>query len=169
MHVTIIGSCEIGKTLSVKREKETKPGGGTERLVCYLPVADLFVDCDTIDAFCGQPRGWARGALYHDTGEPRSKLALEIPDADWTVGGTFGGRAGEPLTLTEASMTGVVLTLTPLGALMAARFTWNTAGDEADDVAELLDLRLDISDRLTSAIADKLDERRQRMEAARKN
>jgi len=36
-------------------------------------------------------------------------------------------------------------------------------------LTELLDLRLDISDRLTAGIADKLDERRQRMEAARKN
>jgi hypothetical protein len=90
------------------------------------------------------------------------RIAIEI-NLD-VRGRVVGGKSARAIL--DASVTG-------WDGVKASHFLPD-AGDDpvtfsAAALADLLDMRLDIADRLTSQIAEKLDERRQRMEAARKN
>lgn len=138
MKVTIRDECVLGKVLSVKREKEESQ----EFLRCHLALAGLFIPSASINTLCSQPRKWIEQSCFDDLGAPRLRLALELADTALFVSGTIRrgeGKDKQELRLRQgATISGIRLELVPQGANLTAKFTWDTAGDEADDVSELL-------------------------------
>lgn len=138
MKVRIHNECVLGKTLSVKREKEESQ----EFLRCHLALAGLFIPSASINTLCDQQPKWIEGAVFDDMGAPRMRLTLGLSDTALFISGTIrrgDGRDAHILQLRQgATISGIHLELVPLGANMKAKLTWDTAGDEADDVSELL-------------------------------
>lgn len=138
MDMRLSGSAKCGKELKVKREKQDS----VEVLHCHLVLDEIFIDRRGIDMLCGQARGWAASALYDDLGAPRLRLVIRLKDLQLDATGKVyregGPEHGNSLSLKAAKATKIELELIPNGALMKVRFTWNTAGDEADDCSGLL-------------------------------
>lgn len=138
MSITLSATCEVAKSFSVKREKRDDD---TEAVVAHLKVADVMLDREQIDEVIGLPIGWAQSALFDEQGAPYRPLTLGVPRKDLTLTGVIkgGGKPAAPsLTLRDAEMSGITLDLTTLGALLSCGLAWRAAGDEVDDIADLL-------------------------------
>lgn len=138
MTIHLKSTCEVAKTFSVKREKQSDDA---EIVVAHLKIADCLIDRDQLDELCGQPIGWSTGALYDDLGAPLARVTLTLHRSDWTAAGVIrgGDKSTDPrLTLKDAELSAVTLELAPLGALLACQLSWAAAGDEVDDIADML-------------------------------
>lgn len=138
MTTTIDATCEVAKNFSVKREKGPED---VEIVVAHLKVADVMLDRDQLDEIVGLPIGWSSQALYDDQGAPLRRLTLVSERTDLTLTGVIkgGDKPGSPsLTLRDAEVSGITLDLVPLGALLSCGLAWRAAGDEVDDIADLL-------------------------------
>lgn len=126
---------EISKSLSVKREKRES----TDVVVARLKFSGLIVDRETLDVLCGQPLGWSAGALFDELGAPLGRWTISLPALTLVVSGSIrGAQPTERLTLGNAVIEGVEITLDKLCALVAGTLTWDVAGDELEDVDPLL-------------------------------
>lgn len=140
MTIQIDATCEVAKTFSVKREKGPDD---VEVVVAHLKVADVLLSRDQLDEVAGMPIGWSYTALFDDQGAPYQRMTLGIPRLDLTATGVIrGGSEDEPrapsLTLRDATVSGIELDLTTYGALLSCGLAWKAAGDEVDDIADLL-------------------------------
>lgn len=148
--IEISSTCTLGKSLSVKREKVGNSDDG-ERVIAHLKFAELFVQRDVIDDLCKRPIDWAAMSLFDDQGAPLALIELGLPASEWTAQGALAGPGGKPsLALVGAKLTGVVIALTPLGALVSGALSWEARGDEVEDVTDLLGkevkIEIDLSD-----------------------
>jgi hypothetical protein len=128
----------LAKSFSVKREKGDDDSEG---VVAHLKIADCLVDRDQLDELLGLPVGWSTGALYDDFGAPLSRLTLSVARRELLFTGVL--RDGSELSaarlkLKDAEISGITLELTKLGALLACQLSWVAAGDEVDDIADML-------------------------------
>lgn len=137
MNLNLHGTAKCGKELKVKREKQDS----VEVLHCHLVLDEIFVDRRAIDVLCGQPRGWANDALFDALGAPRMRMVIRLKDLQLDAEGRVFREVPHPgnsLDLKGTKATKIELELIAGGALMKIRFTWNTAGDEAEDCSGLL-------------------------------
>lgn len=129
----------IGKTFSVKRETDDDDA---DIVIARLKLTEVFVDRDAIDEILAQPIGWSSTALFHDQGEPRAKMTLTVHRMEWQATGTIaGGMAtmSDPrLKIKDADVEALTLELTKLGAVMSCTLSWTAAGDEVDDIGDML-------------------------------
>ena len=138
MPIHINATAQIAKSFSVKREKTDDD---TESVIAHLKISDAMLDREQIDEVIGLPIGWAQSALFDDFGAPRAALTLALARDDWTLTGTISGgdKPGSPsLTLSDAQVIGIELALTKHGALLSCGLAWVAAGDEVDDIADML-------------------------------
>lgn len=133
--IQIRSTAELGKSLSVKREKD----GDDVIVACHLKFADLFCDREQFDEICRQPIGW-HGAFFDELGAPVNVFDIGLPLSSWSVTGRIKGGDSRPeeLRLLQATLSGVTCTLTKLGALLSGSLSWKARGDEAEDLTELL-------------------------------
>lgn len=138
MPIQINATCEVAKSFSVKREKIDD---GTEIVIAHLKIAEVMLDRDQIDEVVGLPIGWSSSALFDDQGAPYRRFSIGVPRTDLCATGVIrGGRddKGPSLTLRHAELSAITLDLTTLGALLSCGLAWKAAGDEVDDIADLL-------------------------------
>ncbi len=139
MTIQINATCEVAKTFNVKREKGPDD---IEVVVAHLKVADVLLMRDQLDEVAGMPIGWSTTALFDEQGAPYRPLSLGVPRLDLTLTGVIRGSNddtdGPRLTLNDAAVSGVQLDLVAHGALLSCSLAWKAAGDEVDDIADLL-------------------------------
>lgn len=138
MSIKLSATCDVAKSFAVKREKQADD---TETVVAHLKISDVLVDRDQLDELCAQPIGWSQAALFDELGAPLLRATLELHRVEWRLSGAIRGgdtKASPWLTLKDADVTALTLGLTKHGALMACALSWQAAGDEVDDVADLL-------------------------------
>ncbi len=136
--INVRSTCKVAKSFSVKREKAADE---SERIVANLKISDALVDREQLDELCQQPIGWAETALFDDMGAPRASLTLTLHRDDLTLSGVIkgGDKSHYPkLTLKGAELGAVTLELTKFGALLGGTLSWIAAGDEVDDIADML-------------------------------
>lgn len=126
----------FGRSLVTKREKDSNE---QERVICHAKMTELFIAREQIDELCRQPLGWHQ-ALFDEAGAPVARLELGLPGREWEVTGTIKGTGEHPATLNlmQAELTGVVIGLTTLGAVVSGSLAWTARGDEVEDVTDLL-------------------------------
>lgn len=139
MTIHLNSTCRLAKAFSVKREKQEDD---TERVIAHLKIGETFIDRDQVDELLRQPIGWSSAALFDELGAPRARLTLSMGGVHpLTFVGVIRGedtKNGPKLTLKEAAIDGVALELTKLGALLSCQLSWQAAGDEIDDISEML-------------------------------
>lgn len=138
MTIHIQSIATLAKSFQVKREKSADD---SEIVRAHLKISDCLVDRDQLDEFCAQPVGWSTSALFDEFGAPRAHVTLTLHRCEWAAAGVIKGgeKSSSPkLTLTDAEIDSVTLELTKLGALLACQFSWVAAGDEVDDIADML-------------------------------
>lgn len=139
MTIHLNSTCRLAKAFSVKREKQEDD---TERVIAHLKIGETFIDRDQVDELLRQPIGWSTSALFDELGAPRARLTLSMGGVHpLTFVGVIRGedtRNGPKLTLKEAAIDGVALELTKLGAALSCQLSWQAAGDEIDDISEML-------------------------------
>lgn len=134
MTIEIEATCEVAKSLNVKREKRDDD---TEAVIAHLKIADVMLDREQVDEVIGLPIGWAQSALFDDFGAPRAALTLGVPRKDLTLTGVIRGNPGG-VTLHDVEVSGITLDLTRLGALLSCALAWAVSSDEVDDISDLL-------------------------------
>ncbi|MGC8519829.1 MAG: hypothetical protein ACP5P4_15120 [Steroidobacteraceae bacterium] len=128
--------CEVAKTFTAKADTDES---GAPTTTAKLKVRDLRIDRDTIDELLGEPIGWCQSALFDEAGAPRRRYGIMVFGRAMRVSGTISGPQGQPtLSLLQAELSDVRLTLIPLGALVEGTLTWAARGDEVEDCADLL-------------------------------
>jgi hypothetical protein len=136
--IHIRSTATLAKSFAVKREKTDDD---SERVVAHLKSSDVLIDRDQLDEFCGQPIGWSAGALFDEFGAPRAHVTLTLHRCEWQASGVISGgeKSDDPkLRLKDADVDSLTLELTKMGALLACQLSWVAAGDEVDDIADLL-------------------------------
>lgn len=141
MTIHLNSTCRLAKAFSVKREKQEDD---TERVIAHLKIGETFIDRDQVDELLRQPIGWSSEALFDEFGAPRARLTLSLGGAHpLTFVGVIRGEdvaKGPKLVLKEAAIDGVALELTKLGAMLSCQLSWQAAGDEIDDISDMLGL-----------------------------
>jgi hypothetical protein len=139
MSIHINATCQVAKSFSVKREKQADD---SETVVAHLKVGEIMLDRDQLDELCAQPIGWSAGALFDEFGAPRAHLSLVLtPRGKVTLSGVVDGgkKPADPrLKLKDADVGSIMLDLTKLGAMLSCQLSWAAAGDEVDDIADML-------------------------------
>jgi len=125
----------ISKSLSIKREKDQADAEVTR---AHLKFSDLFVTREQVNALCGMRPGWAETAFFDELGAPFGDWSLVLHKASWSLAGTINAPDGEGLRFTGATLDGLELTMTKLGAVASGQITWLVADDEAGDAEPLL-------------------------------
>lgn len=136
--IRLNSTCEVARSFSVKSEKAPDD---TEVVVAHLRIAEVMIGRDELDELCGQPFGWSTDALFDEFGAPLAHLTLTLHRSEWSASGVIrgGDKSTDPrLTLKDAELSSVTLELAPLGALLACQLSWVAAGDEVDDIADML-------------------------------
>jgi hypothetical protein len=130
--------CTLGKSLRITRTKDAATD--EEIVTCSLSFSGLTVIRSAIDWLLSVPEGWADGALYDELGAPIGKLTIAgVRKSPVSVTGTIrGAKADAVLKLMQADLASFELQITPLGALVSGELKWQAAGDEVEDVTELL-------------------------------
>lgn len=138
MIIRINATAQLPKTFRVAREKLDDH---TEQVIAHLRVSDIMIDRDQLDEIIGLPVGWATGALFDDLGAPVARLTLGLTRRELLLTGVIKGgeKSTDPkLKLKDATVDGITLELTKLGALLACQLSWTAEGDEVDDIADML-------------------------------
>ena len=128
--------CKVSKTFTAKADKDES---GMPTTTAKIKFSELQVDRDTIDELLGEPIGWCQQTLFDEQGAPRRRYGLTVYGREHRVSGTIGGvKAKQALSLLQADLTDVHLTLIPLGAMVEGTLSWCARGDEVEDLADLL-------------------------------
>lgn len=125
----------IGKSLNIKREKGEDE---TEQTFAHLKFAELFVTREQATDLCGQRPGWTETSFFDELGAPLGDWTLKLNAVEFTLAGAVDAPDGEGIRLTGATVTGIELTFTSLGAVMSGQIVWPIRGDEAGDIEPLL-------------------------------
>lgn len=136
--IRITSTATLAKSFSVKREKTDDE---SEHVVAHLKISDCLVDRDQLDEIIGLPVGWSTGALFDELGAPLARLTLGLARRELLFNGVIKGgeKSTDPkLKLKDAEISGITLELTKLGALLGCSLSWLAAGDEVDDIADML-------------------------------
>ncbi len=134
--ITLASVCKIAKTLTAKADHDES---GAPTTTARLKFSELQIDRDTIDELLGEPIGWCQGALFDEQGAPRRRYGLTVYGRTLRVSGTIKGPKERPtLSLLQAELSDLHLTLIPLGAMVEGALTWPARGDELDDCPDLL-------------------------------
>lgn len=145
MSIHLQTTCRVAKSFAVKREKQADD---SEIVVAHLKISELLIDRDQIDELLRQPIGWSTRSLFDEFGAPLARLTLTLggsPALSFTGSIDGGKKSSDPkLRLNTASIDGVTLELTKLGALLAFQLSWTAAGDEVDDIADMLGLTCNV-------------------------
>jgi hypothetical protein len=106
---------------------------------CHLNIGDLFLDREAIDHLLCCERGWSRKSLFHDTGDPRAQVTLQLPKRNRKAIGRIGEGGEHAFELPSTTLIeDIAITLVPMGGGLAACLTWNFEGGELEDLAPLL-------------------------------
>lgn len=136
MTIRINSVCKLGKSFSVKSEKDSDK---TEITVAHLKFSELFIDRETMDAIAGFPSGWAARSFFDDTGAPLKPLTINLEKRLLSCTGRVMGPDQNPsLSLVQADLGNIALTLVMHGAHLSGEFAWVARGDEVEDLTELL-------------------------------
>ena len=138
MTIHLKSTAQVAKTFAVKREKTDDE---SESVVAHLKIADCLVDRDQLDEIIGLPVGWSTAALFDDLGAPVARLTLGLARRELLFTGVIKGgeKSTDPkLKLKDATVDGITLELTKLGALLSCQLSWTAEGDEIDDIADML-------------------------------
>lgn len=126
----------VGKGLAIKREKADDNTGQT---FAHLKFTDLFVKREEVTELCRQRPGWCETSFFDELGAPLGAWSLTLHETQFTVTGSIAGPGGkDKLKLTEATLEGIEVTFTKLGAVVSGQLVWKIAGDEASDAEPLL-------------------------------
>lgn len=128
---------KLGKSLSIRRETGEQDA---PVVMAHLKFVDLIITREVIDLLCAQRRGWAEAALYDELGAPVAKLTLVLEGLALTVSGPIKGAAerNERLTLKDATLDDLAVSLRNNSALLNGSLSWLVAGDEISDLEPLL-------------------------------
>lgn len=127
--------CEVGKGLTVKREKSEDD----DIVRCHLKFSGCEVEREAIDQLLGLPVGLVQ-SFFDDLGAPLAKLELAAPGRELgATGRIIGAKPREVLTLgADCELTDIEVALKELGGLLSGTLTWTARGDEVEDVTDLL-------------------------------
>lgn len=137
----------IGKSLKTTATK-TDDSGET---ICEIK-AQMTIKRAEIDFLAGFPPKYSE-RFYTEDGAPIANMELRFPKRELTVGGKLW--RGEPphaatLPLKKATADALRFKLEPNGAVFICRIAWRAAGDEVEEVKDLLgkwcSIDLDFSD-----------------------
>lgn len=135
MNIIINSTADIAKGFTQRREKLADD---KEAIVGHLKFSCCFVPRETIDELCNMTIGWSQSCLFDEVGDPLVWCELHLFRLKTECTGTITGiKADQNLTISNAELSNVVLTLTKQGALMAAEIAWEIAGDESSDLVPL--------------------------------
>lgn len=136
MHIEIETTATIAKSVSIKREKGADD---VELVFAHLKFAFALISREAIDALCNMPNGWASRSFYDDMGAPYVKLDMALRKFEAIATGRINGVEGDHgITLTQADLTGVAVSLYDKGGWLSGELTWAVAGDEVTDLEPLL-------------------------------
>lgn len=128
-------TCTAGKSLAIKRNK----ANDEEVTRAHLKVSDLFLTREQINSLCGMRPGWAETSFFDEYGAPFGEWALALRTSEFAIGGLLiGGHAPGGMHIANATLSGVEITMTKLGAVLAGHIVWQAAGDEVSDAEPLL-------------------------------
>jgi len=135
MRIHIETVARIGKSVSIKRLKIND----VEHVVAHLKFDGAILNREQMDGVCGQPDGWANLSFFNEQGSPCGWIDISLPKTSLSLTGRISGvTEGASISLTEAVVDGIVLSLADKGALMSANLSWIVSGDEASDLEPLL-------------------------------
>lgn len=137
MHVTLNTVGRLGKSISIKREKQADD---TEAVVVHLKITDIIITREELDELLCMPIGWSQQTLYGEQGEPYLQASITLHKFAATVTGRIKGAAGtdEGIALTQADWSGATVELKRNSALLSGTVSWLVAGDEAGDIEPLI-------------------------------
>lgn len=135
MHLTIDTVADIGKGLSVKREKQKD---NTERAIAHLKFTGLKLDRDQLDELVCRAIGWTTMCFYDELGAPFAHCVLAFPRLELEVSGVVKGPGRAGLRLAQATLTSVEVALADKCVLVSGELVWEAAGDEVSDIEALL-------------------------------
>lgn len=135
MTIQLITVLTLGKALAIKREKGEDEADVTK---AHLKFSEMFLRREEINQICGLRPGWAETSFFDELGAPLGLWSLVLHKAEFTVGCIITGPDRRGLKVVGALLSGIELTFTDLGAVMAGEITWLIAGDEASDIEPLL-------------------------------
>jgi len=136
MYIEIETVATIGKSLNVKREK-----GDDDIEVCiaHLKFSNAFVQREVLDQLLGMPIGWSQVSLFDEQGAPFQRLEITPNKFAANITGKITGvENNHGLTLKQADLSAVVLSLYDKGAILSGEISWSIAGDETSDTESLL-------------------------------
>ena len=126
----------VGKGLAIKREKADDD---SEQTFAHLKFTDLLVRREEVTDLCAQRAGWCETSFFDELGAPLGAWTLVLHKTNFTVTGYITGPGGkDKLKLAEATLEGIEVTFTKLGAVVSGQLVWKIAGDEASDAEPLL-------------------------------
>lgn len=135
MYTEIETTAQLSKGMTIKREKE----GDVEVLVAHLKFDGALIQREIIDELVGQRIGWAQSCLFDEQGAPIGHIDISLPRLVAQVTGKIRGvKDDDSITLSQAFLDGVSLSLFDNGALLSGALAWKVAGDEASDLEPLL-------------------------------
>lgn len=124
-----------GNSLSMKREKVDDE----KILRAHLAISGAFLTREQVDDLLQMPRDWFDDAFFDAGGAPRLRATLDVPRLRAKLAARFVDENGSAvLTLTDADLDSVTLTLDALGARLAGALSWTVRGDEAEDSERLV-------------------------------
>lgn len=135
MYLTIDTVADIGKGLSVKREKQED---NTERAIAHLKFTGLKLDRDQLDELVCRAIGWTTMCFYDELGAPFAHCVLAFPRLELEVTGVVKGPGHAGLRLAQATLTSVEVALADKCVLVSGELAWEAAGDEVSDIEALL-------------------------------
>lgn len=128
---------DLGRSMSVKREKGDDD---SEIVSATLKFTGLAIDRDSIDELMGSVSiGWSTDSLFDEQGAPIRPLTFSLDGTELSVTGVISGANGQPrLSLIQANLSAVNITLANLGGSVAGTLSWKARGDEVEDIADML-------------------------------
>jgi hypothetical protein len=134
MTIALTTIITLGKSLAIKREKDED----VEITRAHLKFTDLFVSREQVNALCGMRASWCETSFFDELGAPFGGWSLALTGSEWTLAGAIEGPGEDSLRLPDATLSGVELTFTKLGAVASGEIRWTVRGDEAGDAEGLL-------------------------------
>jgi hypothetical protein len=145
MNVRISTACKVGKKMQTSRDKVGD--SGDEVVNCTITVKGLRVSCDHMDELAGLPIGASR-SLYNQINEPFQHMSFLLPKRELYAVGSIEHKRESGATIAKLdlpraiahSLRFTLFTPDDLGptAILSFSLLWVAAGDEVDDVRDLL-------------------------------
>lgn len=137
MHVTLNTVGKLGKSLTIKREKQDDD---TELVIANLKITNIIITREEMDELLRMPIGWSQQALYSEQGDPFINVSITAHKFEGTVTGKIKGPADtdEGIVLKQAEWNGATFDLRRNSALLSGEISWKVEGDEASEIEPLI-------------------------------